>query len=109
MNRDQTPNDSKNNSKSPQFDTIIQKINSNSEQIETLSGKLSEIKDQLEKLNSKDVENDEKDDSEDFKYKKVLKTIDFIALTIILFVIVDGVFNKFGWLYAISEYITNLF
>lgn len=109
MNKDQTPNDNKNNAKSPQFDTIIQKINANSEQIETLSGKVSEIKYQLENLNSKDVENDEKGDSEDFKYKKVLKVVDFIALTIILFVIVDGVFNKFGWLYAISEYITNIF
>ncbi len=109
MNKDQNRNKNQNEAEAHQLDTIIKKINANSEKIETLSGKLTEIKDQLKNLESTNTENDEKDDSDDFKYKKVLKIVDFIALTIIFFVVVDGVFNKFGWLYAISEYITNLF
>jgi len=52
---------------------------------------------------------DQEVDSSNKKFKKVLKVIDTIAILIIIFIILDGVFNGFAWMTGITNFITNLF
>jgi len=107
-------NDSKEKLNSDQkLADLIEKMEAYNEQLNQTRQDIESIKENIARLSKSISESEDESiptkEKETPGYKKALKIIDIIALIIILFIIVDGVFNQFNWLYVISQFITNLF
>lgn len=107
-------NDSKEKLNSDQkLADLIEKMEAYNEQLNQTRQDIVSIKENIASLSKSISEAEDESiphkEKETPGYKKALKIIDIIALIIILFIIVDGVFNQFNWLYVISQFITNLF
>jgi len=107
-------NDSKEKLNSDQkLADLIEKMEAYNEQLNQTRQDIESIKENIARLSKSIAESEDESitpkEKETPGYKKALKIIDIIALIIILFIIVDGVFNQFNWLYVISQFITNLF
>ena len=99
-------------SREQKLDILMEQIDQHSIELKKTRNDIAQIKEEIAKLsisNSNKEDNDSDQQELKPKYKKILKIIDIIAFIIILFVIIDGVFNGFSWLYALSNFITGLF
>jgi len=93
------------------LDQLIDQVNKNSFELKKTRKDIASLKEKIADLTSSVTpshDNDSKDDIKP-KYKKVLKVIDILALVIIIFVIIDGVFNGFAIMTAIANFFTALF
>ena len=106
--KETTPNIISNPESDNKIEALMTKIKENSNELEKARQDIAEIKETISNLETAPVESKANGTLKP-KYKKVLKIIDIIAFIIIIFVIIDGVFNGFGMLYALSKLLSNLF
>lgn len=109
------PNKNGNTDSDPKqkIDTLIEKVENFESKMDQSLNEIRLLKEEVgtfrNELKNKNTQDNNSHKSENAKYKKILNIIDIIAMLVILFIIIDGVFNQFSWLYALSEYFSNLF
>ena len=93
------------------LDQLIDQVNKNSFELKNTRKEIASLKEKITDLTSsfKDTQNKDSKDDINPKYKKALKIIDILALIIIIFVIIDGVFNSFAIMTAIADFFNGLF